>query len=240
MVRVARVQSLGTAIALVGAVLAPASAGGQGEAGATAIVVVGVGSVSAPPDSAQLRAGVVTQATSASEALEANSAAMQRVLQTLTAAGVPAKQVQTESLNIQPRYRSGSQGRGEKQIAGYEVSNRVRVVIRDLERLGSILDDLVGQGANQLYGILFSVRDPTRLLDEARQNAMADARRKAELYAQAAGARLGRALRIEEGVAARPGPMLRSLAGAEAAVPVAPGELEFSARVTVTYAMESR
>ena len=226
------------ALAAAASVLGAAPSGAQGEA--PSIVVVGEGAVSAPPDSAQVRAGVVTEATTAAAAVAANNEAMKRVLKALAAAGVPSKDVQTESLSVQPRYRAGSQGRRQSEIVGYEVSNRVRVTIRELDSLGAVLDDLVRQGVNQLHGIQFSVRDPTRLLDEAREQAVADARRKAELYAQAAGARLGRVLRVEEGRVSRPGPIrVRSLA-AEAAVPVAPGELEFTAQVTVTYAMEAR
>ncbi len=228
------------ALAAAASVLGAAPSGAQGEGEAPSIVVVGEGAVSAPPDSAQVRAGVVTEATTASAAVAANNEALKRVLKALTAAGVPSKDVQTESLSVQPRYRAGSQGRRQSEIVGYEVSNRVRVTIRELDGLGAVLDDLVRQGVNQLHGIQFSVRDPTRLLDEAREQAMTDARRKAELYAQAAGARLGRALRVEEGGVSRPGPIrVRSLA-AQAAVPVAPGELEFAAQVTVTYAMEAR
>ncbi len=228
--------------ALTQGALAPTPAFAQRDDGPPSVVVVGEGVASAAPNTAEVRAGVVTEASTAAAAVEANNKAMNRVMESLSAAGIPAKDVQTESLSVTPRHRSGSQGRRDAEIVGYVVTNRVRLVVRDLDRMGTILDDLVRQGANQLYGVQFSGGDPAQLIDEARGKAMADARRKADLYTQAAGVRVGRVLRIEEGFVAEPRPrVMRSLAAVgEAGMPVAPGELDFPARVTVTYEIKER
>jgi uncharacterized protein YggE len=117
------------------------------------------------------------------------------------------------------------------------VENRVRLTIRDLGRLGAILDAVVTQGANTVHSIQFSVGDPTSVLDQARRAAVDDAQRQAALYAKAAGVTLGRVLSLREEQAAPPSPrpMAERMMAAEAAVPMAPGEATFTVRVVVTY-----
>jgi hypothetical protein len=113
---------------------------------------------------------------------------------------------------------------------GYNVTNDLRVKVRKLDHLGAILDDVVGQGANNIHGINFSVADPKPLQDEARKKAMANARRKAELYAAEGGVKLGRVLLLEEQPIRLPQPLNFGLAraAAPAAVPVAAGEQDFT------------
>jgi uncharacterized protein YggE len=114
----------------------------------------------------------------------------------------------------------------------------VRVKVRQLDSLGEVLDQVVGQGANHVQGVGFAVAEPTPVLDEARRKAVADARHKAELYAREAGMEVGPVLLIQEETPHLPRPPLLGAARAEAAaVPVAEGELEFGASITVTYAM---
>ena len=119
----------------------------------------------------------------------------------------------------------------------YRVENRVRLTIRELTRLGEILDALVTQGANTIHGIQFRVGEPQPVLDRARQAAVADAQHKATLYARAAGVTLGRVLSLREEHAPPPTPVLHAerMLAAEAAVPVAPGETTFTVRLVVTY-----
>jgi uncharacterized protein YggE len=177
---------------------------------------------------------VVTQSATAAQALASNSADVEKMLRAVTALGIPEKDVQTTSVSVTPQRRQGRPEGRPFEIVGYEVSNQVRIKVRDLSRLGRLLDALVGQGANVLGGTSFSVSDPAPFLDQARARAMADARRKAEVYARAAGVQLGPLLSIRE---APPGGLRlespRMLAAS--AVPVAPGEQELQVSVTVTY-----
>lgn len=203
------------------------------------ITVVGSGTTAARPDTAEVTAGVVTQAVTAAQALAQNSTGMDRVLKAVAALGIADRDVQTIHFNVVPQRRQGRQEPQPPEIVGYEVSNQVRVKVRDLALLGRLLDTLVGQGANALGGISFSVGEPAPVLDQARMKAMADARRKAEVYARAAGVTLGPLRSIRETTAAIPrlgGEVSRAMA--MSAVPVAPGEEEFQAGVTVTYAIK--
>jgi uncharacterized protein YggE len=201
------------------------------------VTVSGAGSVAAAPDMAEITTGVVTQAPTAAEALAANSQAMERLLQALAGAGVAARDVQTTNISVSPQRRQPKAGQ-PPEITGYEVTNQVRVKVRELPRLGRVLDQQVGQGANLVYGIHFGLQDPTPLLDEARKRAMADARRKAELYAAAASLRVGRVVAVQEAGAALPRPEMTARAAMSGAVPVAPGEQEIAASVTVTFTLE--
>ncbi len=110
--------------------------------------------------------------------------------------------------------------------------------VRDVSRLGRVLDQQVGQGANLVYGIHFGQQEPALLLDEARKRAMADARRKAELYAAAAALKVGRVVAVQEAGVASPRPEMAPRVLMSAAVPVAPGEQEIQASVTVTFTLE--
>ncbi|HSB42302.1 MAG TPA: SIMPL domain-containing protein [Methylomirabilota bacterium] len=203
---------------------------------ATTVTVTGTGSVTAAPDMAQISTGVVTQSPTAAGALAANSQAMERLLQALAAQGVAARDVQTTSISVSPLRRQGRDGQ-PPEITGYEVTNQVRVKVRDLSRLGRVLDQQVGQGANLVYGIQFGQQEPAPLLDEARRRAMADARRRAELYAAAVSLKVGRVVAVQETGAASPRPELGARV-AMAAAPVAPGEQEVQASVTVTFTLE--
>ena len=150
------------------------------------------------PDLATVTAGVETQGTSAAEALGANSEAMAAVLKALDGAKVERKDVQTSQLTINPVYDNPDDGSPSKVIA-YQASNMVTVKVRDVASLGAIVDAVTAAGANRLYGIGFDVADPKPALDEARKQAVADAQRKAELFATAAGVRLGALLSLSEG-----------------------------------------
>ncbi len=205
------------------------------------LTVVGSGKVSARPDMAQIQVGVVTEAPSATKALKDNSDAMARLFATLDGRGIARKDVQTSNFSVTPQYKRGPHGEQMPEIVGYRVSNAVRVKVRKLDALGQVLDAVVQQGANQVQGVSFSVAEPTALLDGARRKAVADARRKAELYAKEAGVAVGRVLLIQEQAPHVPGPLFVGAARAEAAgVPIAEGELDFGATITVTYAIGAR
>jgi uncharacterized protein len=204
-----------------------------------AISVTGSGTASGRPDTAEITTGVITQAPTAGKALAQNNAVTEKVLKATRALGIAEKDVQTSSINVVPQRRQGRQESYPPDITGYEVSNQLRVKVRDLAILGRLLDELVAQGANNLGGVQFSVAEPAPLLDQARAKAVADARRKAEVYATTAGVKLGRVLSIRESTAILPRPegfQMRAMAAS--AVPVAPGEQEFQASVDITYAIE--
>ena len=224
----------------VAAVLAAAS-GPARAADTPSIRVAGSGEVSGAPDTAHLSAGVVSEAASAAEAVRANNAAMERVLAALDEAGIARKDVRTSNFSIWPVYAESASRAEQPRITGYRVSNQVTVRVSGIDKVGGALDRLVGAGVNQVNGVSFSIGDPTPLLDEARKRALADARRKAELYAASAGVRLGRLLSIEETGGGPPQPLLRAeRMAADASVPIAPGQLELSVTTFATYAIEPR
>ena len=157
--------------------------------------------MSVPPDQAQIDGGVTSDAKTAREASDANNAAMGKVLLALKGAGIDEKDYQTSRLSLQPQYAPNRSG--PSAVVGYRASNRVTIRVRDVTKVANVIDVLVGAGANEIGGINFMVSQASKLLDDAREKAMADARRKAEIYAKAAGVTLGEPLSIsEEGSAA--------------------------------------
>ena len=202
------------------------------------ITVSGEATVSAAPDQAQIEAGVASEAKTAREASEANNAAMSKVLLALKGAGIAEKDYQTSRLSLQPQYSPNRSG--PSPVVGYRASNRVTVRVRDVARLASVIDVLVGAGANDISGINFTVSNASKLLDGAREQAVADARRKAEIYAKAAGVTLGAPLSISEEGA--PGPVLYrakvASAGMAVSAPVAQGEETLQVNVSVSWAIK--
>ena len=166
-----------------------------------------------PPDLAQIEAGVTSDAKTAREASEANNAAMGKVLLALKGAGIDEKDYPDLAAVAAAAIRAEPPG-GPSTIAGYRASNRVTVRLHDVTKVASVIDTLVGAGANDIGGINFTVSQASKLLDDAREQAIADARRKAEIYAKAAGVTLGAPLSISEEGA--PGPMpFRKMAGGD-------------------------
>ena len=206
----------------------------------SAISVTGEAIVSAPPDLAQIDAGVVSDAKTAREASDANNAAMSKVLQALKGANIDDKDIQTSRLSLQPQYTSpGSSRPGPTTVTGYRASNHVTVKLHDVTKVAGVIDTLVAAGANEIGGINFMVSQASKLLDEAREKAVADARRKAEIYARAAGVTLGAPLSIAE-AGAPVMPLFRAKMApmAAAATPIAQGEETLSVSVSITWAVK--
>jgi uncharacterized protein YggE len=203
-----------------------------------AISVTGEAAVSVPPDLAEIEGGVTSEAKTAREASEANNAAMGKVLQALKGAGIEAKDIQTSRLSLQPQ--SAPNRSGPSAIAGYRASNRVTVRVRDVTKVAGVIDTLVGAGANEIGGINFVVSQASKLLDEARERAVADARRKAEIYAKAAGVTLGAPLSISEEGNSAPVPYRRMAAGMAVSAPVAQGEETLAVTVNVSWAIKQQ
>ena len=204
-----------------------------------AISVTGEASVSVPPDLAEVDGGVSSDAKTAREASEANNAAMGKVLLALKATNIAEKDVQTSRLSLQPQYAANRPG-GPSSVIGYRASNRVTIRVRDIAKVAGVIDTLVGAGANEIGGINFMVSQASKLLDEAREKAVADARRKAEIYAKAAGVTLGAPLSISEEGNAAPVPYRRMAAGIAAQAPVAQGEETLSVTVSVSWAIKAK
>ena len=205
------------------------------------VTVNGTGFVTAEPDRAHITLGVVSEGDTAKAALEKNTAAMKAVVDALKARGLPPKDIQTSNFSVSPRYRQSKAGE-QPVINGHQVQNSVRIVVRDIAALGPILDQVIQLGSNQVHGVGFEVSKADELKDEARKAAVANARHKAELYATAAGARLGRVLSIDEAgvqpIQRQPRMMARASAALDSAPPVEAGSQRLDASVTVTYMLE--
>lgn len=203
-----------------------------------AISVSGDATVSVPPDQALIDGGVTSEAKTAREASDANNTAMGKVLLALKGAGIEEKDVQTSRLSLQPQ--SAPNKTGPNAIVSYRASNRVTVRLRDVTKVANVIDTLVSAGANEIGGINFVVSQASKLLDDAREQAVADARRKAEIYAKAAGVTLGAPLNIsEQGGGPSPVPF-RKMAVGMASTPVAQGEETLAVTVSVSWAIKAK
>lgn len=201
------------------------------------ITVSASADVSAEPDIARINSGVTAEADTAREALARNSEQMRKVIAALKAKGVEPKDIQTSSFRLEPKY-SQAKDRAPS-IAGYRVVNQVHVTVRDLAKLGEMLDELVGAGANQMNGLDFEVTKADSLKDTARSQAVANALRRAKLLAAAAGAEIGEVLTIAEDGDSGPMPgRVMARAAPMKAVPVEVGTETLHASVTVTWALK--
>lgn len=202
------------------------------------ITVTGSATVDAVPDVATVTAGVETQAPTAAAALGQNAEAMTAVFAALKAAGVDERDMQTSQLTLNPVF-SPDPGASQSapQVVAYQAANMVTVRVFEISGLGATIDALTKAGANRLYGVSFDVDEPRAALDEARKNAVEDARRKAELLASAAGVKLGPVIAISEGGGVGPAP-LRAKMDMAMAAPVAAGTVTLGADVTVVFGLE--
>ena len=165
-------------------------------AAGTVLDVTAEGRTTRVPDLATIRAGVVSQSPTAAAALTDNAQRMAKVLDALTRAGVAPRDVATSNVQLSPQYRYADNQ--PPVITGYQATNSVSVRFRDVAKSGTILDALVGEGANQIDGPNLSIDQPDAALDEARTDAVKRARARAELYAKAAGMRVSRIVSIAE------------------------------------------
>lgn len=231
---------LALALALGGA---PMSASAQAPAPGYAVASDGtLLSVSAQaearrvPDVATISAGVVTQAADANAAMRANAEQMARVMAAIKAAGIAERDVQTSGISVNPEYRYAENQ--PPAITGYQASNTVNLKVRDVAKLGKVLDALVASGANQVNGPSFEIDKPDVVYDEARQSALAKAQARAEMYAKALGMRVRRIVSISEGGGFQPPvPMMAMrMEKAQAAdTSVSPGENTLSVNLDVVF-----
>ena len=190
------------------------------------------------PDVATLSTGVVTQAADANAAMRTNAQQMDKVMAAIRAAGIAERDVQTSGINLNPQYKYVENA--PPSIVGYQASNTVNVKVRDLSKLGKVLDAFVEQGANQINGPSFEVDKPDEAYDEARVAAIRKAQARAQTYADALGLKVRRIISIGEGGASfpRPMPMLRAMAadaGFAKETAISPGESTLSVNIEVVF-----
>jgi uncharacterized protein YggE len=213
--------------------------------GNTLLTVSADGRAVRTPDLAVFTAGVTSSGKTAGDALRSNAADMNRVIAALKGAGIADRDIQTSNLSLNPVYApqvrlaDGTYEQPEQRIVGYQANNSVTVRQRKLGEFGRVIDTLVAAGANQVSGPSFQMDDPDAASDEARLAAMKKARARAELYARAAGLRVGRILSISESGGYNPGPPVlfarMAADSAPAPSPVAAGEIQLNANVTVLF-----
>jgi uncharacterized protein YggE len=220
----------------------PASVAPMVPASGTVLDVTAEGRSTRVPDLATIRAGVVTTAPTAAQALRDNATAMDRVLAAVRRTGIAARDLATATVQLQPQYRYADNQ--PPVVTGYQATNSVSIRFRDVKASGSVLDTLVAQGANQIDGPNLSIAEPEAALDEARADAVKRAKARADLYARAAGLRVVRVVSIAEagqddGGADRPPVVFaRMAAAADAKTQIAPGEKTISATLQVRFLLE--
>ncbi len=206
----------------------------------TRLDVTATGEVTRVPDVAIISAGVVTRSATATGAIQDAADRMQRVLAALKRAGVQERDIQTGSISLNPEYRYPDNQ--APQLTGYNASNSLTIRFRDIRSSGKILDALVAEGANQINGPSLTIDKPEAALDEARANAIAIGRARAELYARSLGLRVARVVAISESggyAPPPPAPPVPMMARMEAAsTRIEPGEQKLQVNVAMTFELQ--
>ncbi|MDY7041913.1 MAG: SIMPL domain-containing protein [Chloroflexota bacterium] len=207
------------------------------------ITVVGIGEVSLTPDIALINVGAEASAETVSQAKTEVDRRVEAIMAVLTGMGIADKDIQTSHYSIyyerEPVYPVAIEERSQEPNGAYRVSNMLRVTIRDLDQVSDVLDAVIEAGANQMYGVTFTVSDEREWEKEAREKAMADAKARAEALALLAEVELGEVLSVSEVVGAEPLAARRSYSGMDmAAGGIAPGELDLSTSIQVTFAIQ--
>lgn len=197
----------------------------------------GNGDVSIVPDTAEVRIGVETEATTATQAREENAARVQKLAAVLKSLGIPDKDVHTSFYQINPVRRYDQKVEGLPPVVGYNVQNIISVKTMKLELVPSILDKSVEDGVNRVDGISFSVKDDIVARQKALRMAVADARSNAQQMAEELGVKIDKIYSIQQGGgAAAPSPVFfKSMAADSASTPVFPGEMAINASATVVF-----
>jgi len=211
----------------------------DGSVAQTGIYVSGTGSVKIKPDVAQVQLGVQVIADSAQQAQSQAATLMDKVIASLKANGITEENIKTVAYSVSP-YQEYNKGQTANK--GYQVTNLVALTVKDVTKLGTILDAAAAAGANQMNGVSFTTADPTAAQTQARELAMNNAKAKAQQLAKLAGVTLGKPVYVSESVSNPPPvPVARTMgAGADmqASTPVMTGEMEITVNVTVQYALQ--
>lgn len=200
------------------------------------ISVVGEASIQVPPSLAFITLGVSDEANEATSAMTGVSKSMVDIIDQLHRTGIDPEDLQTQQISVSPNWsQAASYGSGkQRKITSFTARNTVQLRVRDLGRLGEVLDQALQAGANEFRGLSFGVVDPGAVQDQIRGLAVKEAIRNAEQLAEAAGLQLGRVLSITDHNTGGARPMAMEMARSSA-VPVAIGELSFSHNVSVVF-----
>lgn len=234
-----RLTRLFVPLAILAALAVPASADDADDM-VRSVSVTGQAFVTAVPDAAEISAGVVSTGTTAAEALDENSKRMTAIFDGLKALGVSEREMRTSNFSVSPVYARQQRDTNEPPaIIGYRITNMVHVRLRAVDETGRVLDRLVSLGANNINNVQFIISDRHERLQAALTAAVKNARERAGLMAEAAGAEVGAVLEIHEGTAPAPRPVFAMRAMAESAdVKVAGGEETLQVSVQATFALE--
>jgi uncharacterized protein len=241
MKRILRAAALAFAVVSAAAQVAFAEPGAPSAAAtdfqATTLNLTADGEVMAAPDMATITLGVRNEAPTAAQALQGNADQMTRVLAALKRAGLAERDIRTAQLSVNPKY--AYEPNQPPRLTGYEASNQVTIIARDLKRLGPTVDAAVGAGATDVNSISFGLTDPTAAQNAARLVAVRALQAKADLYARAVGHSIIRLVNLTEGVSyPQPRPYVSALsnrAAAAAPTPVSPGEMQVRIEVSGVY-----
>ena len=230
---------------MLGAASLPSPAAAQQSAitqtiAGTRLDITATGEVTRVPDVAIISAGVVSRAATASAAIQDAANRIDRVLAALKRAGVADRDMQTGSISLNPEYRYPENQ--SPQLTGYTASNTLTIRFRDIRSSGKILDTLVAEGANQINGPNLTIDKPEAALDQARANAIAIGRARADLYARSLGMRLVRVVSVSEngGYAVPPPapPPMMMAAQSRASTTIEPGEQKLQVSVAMTFELQ--
>jgi len=193
------------------------------------------------PDVANVSTGVITRAADANAAMRANAEQMDKVMAAVRAAGIAERDTQTSGVNLEPDYRY--EDNKAPEITGYQARNTVDIKVRDMAKLGKVLDALVASGSNQINGPNFEIDEPEAAYDEARQAALKKARARADLYATSLGMQVRRIVSVSEGGGFQPPIPMAKMAMASGGsaerqlsdTAISPGETALSANLDVVF-----
>lgn len=201
--------------------------------------VSGEGKSSMKPDTAYVSVGVSAQGASVKEVQDQINAIINKISQAIKQLGVDSTDIQTTNYNVSPNYDYSS---GSQKIHGYQASTNVSIKVRDINKVNAVIDQATVSGATQVYGINFAVADKEKAQNEAREKAVADAKKKAEQAAKIAGFRLGKLVNYSENLGGAPVPVPRTMAldkaVSSAPTQVEPGSQEISVSVTLQYEVQ--
>lgn len=205
----------------------------------TRLELTATGEATRVPNLAMISAGVVTRAATATAALQQNSARMERVLAALRRVGIAERDIQTSAISLNPEYQY--QENQPPRLVAYTASNQVTIRFRDIRNSGQVLDILVAEGANQISGPNMTIERPEEALDEARTNAVAAGKARAELYARALGKRVARVISVSEGggyYPPPPMPMAERAVMAAAKTEILPGDQKLQVSLAMVFELQ--
>ena len=238
------VPLLAFVIALVAAPIA-ARSDDSAKSEVSTLTVVATGSVTAPPDTAFVTLGMDTTGKSLTEAQRQNSATIQKVMERLRELKIDKERIQTAAFTVSPQYkpppkRPSDAPPAPPEIVGYSISNTITIEVRDVEKVGTVIEEVLAAGANHFHGLRWALRDEQQARLNALKIAAGMAREKATALSQAVNVKLGRLMNVTEGsrvVAPMPrlGRAMAAMEGAGGEVPISSGEMKVEATVTLIY-----